>query len=253
VRGAVLVILPCAAWLAFHVPLASQARPLPAPEPFYAQIKENLARADREQHRYAYRERRSEVHSNPFGKIGTDGTLLYDVRPGAELGLYHRRLIERDGKALTNEKSELLDRRNRGKANPSIEDVVATLEFHLKGRESVGGRDHIIIEFRPKQDADPRTRQGKIAQAFKGTVWVDEASREVARVEATSIDSLSYGFGLVARLGEGTRATLIRERIDSSVWLPTSIRLVGEGRALLLRKLRVDFVVEWFDYKRTLD
>jgi hypothetical protein len=37
-----------------------------------------------------------------------------------------------------------------------------------------------------------------------------------------------------------------------TVWLPTSIRLSGEGRALLLRKLDIQFFVEWFDYKKTL-
>ena len=51
------------------------------------------------------------------------------------------------------------------------------------------------------------------------------------------------------RLGEGTHVKVVREPVDS-VWLPTSIRLMGEGRALLFRKLNVDYFVEWFDYKR---
>ena len=98
-----------------------------------------------------------------------------------------------------------------------------------------------------------RKSQGKIAKVFRGSAWIDEATHEVMRVEATSIDSLSYGLGFVARLGEGTKATLSRERIDSSVWLPTSIRLTGDGRALLFRKLNIDYVIEWFNYKRVLE
>lgn len=235
------------------LPVSSGQRPLPEAEAFYADVRENLARSDREQYRYAYRERRSEVHTNPFGKIGTDGKVLFDVKPGEELGLYYRQLIERDGKPVSNEKRELLDRRERGKGNPSIQDVVATLEFHIKGRETLAGRDAIVIEFAPRKDAKPKTRQGKMAKVFKGTVWVEESSREVMKVEAVSVDTLSYGLGLVARLGEGTRATLTREPVDASLWLPTSIKLSGEGRALLLRKLKIDFVVEWFDYRRTLN
>jgi hypothetical protein len=214
-------------------PVQGQARPLPSSEVFYPAVVSNLAKSDREQFRYAYRERRSEVHTNPFGRIGTGGLALYDVTPGKELGIYQRRLIERDGKTVTDEKPEIIDRRNRGKSNPSIDDVINTLDFTIRAREVMSGRDTIIIDFAPKKESSPKTRQGKIAKAFRGSAWVDEETHEVIRVEATSIDSISYGLGFVARLGEGTRATLSRERIDSSLWLPTSIRLTGDGRALL--------------------
>src|SRR6187401_229587 len=112
----------------------SPERPLPPPQTFYLAVVANLAKADREQYRYAYRERRSEVHSNPFGKIGTGGLVLYDVTPGKELGIYHRRLIERDGKPVAEQTTEVLDRRNRGKSNPSIDDVIATLDFTIRAR-----------------------------------------------------------------------------------------------------------------------
>ena len=232
--------------------LRAQTRPLPAPEPFLEEVRENLARSDREQYRYAYRERRSDLHTNPFGRLGTDGMLLYEVKPGEELGLYFKQLIERDGQPVTDEKQERVDRRNRPEENRSVHDVVATLEFELAGRELRDGRDHVVVSFGPKKDARPRTRQGKMAKVFKGTVWIDEAAREVARVEATAIDNLSYGWGIVARLNDGTRITMVREPIDSGVWLPTSIRLIGEGRAILFRKLKLDFSIEWFDYKRVL-
>jgi len=229
----------------------SQGKPLPEGDAFYEEVRANLARSDREQYRYAYRERRSELHTNPFGRIGTGGLLIFDVVPGPELGIYHRRLVERDGKPVTNQKLEVIDRRARGTGNRSIDDVVATLEFSVRGRETHGGRDTIVVDFAPKKDAKPKTRQGKIAKVFKGSVWIDEASREVMRVDAISTDSMSYG-GFIARLGEGTRAQLERERVGA-VWLPTSIRLTGDGRALLFRKLNVDYVIEWVDYRRVLD
>jgi hypothetical protein len=254
--GGALLVSPALARVdAKYFPLASQAvpsRPLPAPEPFFAAVRENLARADSEEFRYAYRERRSEVHTNPFGKIGTGGTVTYEVTPAREIGVYERRIIERDGRpvAVADQKTETLDRRQRGKSNPSIDDVIATLEFKMRGRERLGARECIVVDFSPKKDASPKTRQGKIAKVFKGTVWIDEAAREVVRAEATSIDEMSYGLGLVARLNKGTHAVLVREPIDSTIWLPTSVVLKGEGRAMLFRKLNVDFVVEWFNYKR---
>jgi hypothetical protein len=230
--------------------LRGQERPLPVAEPFYAAVRANLARSDKEQYRYAYRERRSEVHTNPFGRLGTDGSALYQVTPGDEYGLYRRVLVERDGKPLTGEKPETIDRRGRSSdTNPAIDDVVETLTFRVSRRESSGGRDLIVVQFEPKRDAKPRTRQGKLAKAFKGAVWVDERTNEVVRVDATAITSLDYGLGILAWLKEGARVRVAREPIDT-IWLPTSIRLNGEGRALLVRKLDVDYFIEWFDYRR---
>jgi len=230
--------------------ILGQERVVSMADPFFAAVRNNLSRSDREQYRYAYHERRSDVHTNPFGKIGTDGSLLYQVTPGDEYGIYHRLLIERDGKALSNESRETIDRRGRSDTNPAVDDVVATLSFQIMGHETSGGRSLMLLGFSPKPDAKPRTRQGKLAKSFKGTIWIDEQAREVVRVEATTIDSISYGLGVVARLGEGTKVKVVREPVDT-VWLPTSIRLIGEGRALLVRKLNVDYSVEWFDYKRS--
>jgi hypothetical protein len=162
--------------------------------------------------------------------------------------------VARDGDPVSGEKRETVDRRGRSGTSSSVDDVVATLEFSPPRRETAEGRDMIAVDFTPKRDARPQTRQGKLAKVFAGTIWVDEAAMEVARVEAASIDSISYGLGFVARLSEGTQVELRRERVDESIWLPTSIRVKGRGRAMLfIRRLNVDYVIEWFDYRRMLE
>jgi len=108
----------------------------------------------------------------------------------------------------------------------------------------------VVVTFTPKPNARPSTRQGRTAQKFTGTIWVDEAALEVMRVEAKSIEDITYGGGLVASLGEGTTATVTRRRIAGDVWMPTELTLDGQGRAVLFRKLVVDYAIEWFDYRR---
>ena len=96
----------------------------------------------------------------------------------------------------------------------------------------------------------PETRQGRIAQKFAGTVWIDEARMEVMRLEAKAIDDISFGYGLIARLSEGTVATLTRRRIDGDLWLPTQLTIKGRGRAAVFRSLVIDFKADWYDYRR---
>jgi hypothetical protein len=229
---------------------STQQRDLPDEEPFFTAVRENMARSNREQHRYAYKERRTELHTNPFGRLGTGDVVLYDVTPGPEPTVTFRRLLEKDGKPVANAKPERQERKVR--AGPSsVEDIVAALTFAIDRREMVEGRRMIVVRFQPHPDARPQTREGKLARAFKGLIWVDEAALEVTKVEATAIDDMSYGFGLMAKLNKGGVVTLIRERIDDRIWLPTSIKFKGNGRALLMiRKLNIDFAVEWFDYRR---
>jgi hypothetical protein len=242
----IAILLACAA-----LPLAAQSpRPLPDRSTFFRATQDNLARSQREQSRYAYKERRTELKTNPFGKIGTDGVRVYDVTPGPQAGVVLRTLLEKDGITVADAKPERQERRARAERRSSIDDIVATLNFEIARRESIGGRDAIVVTFAPKPEAKPQTREGRLAKIFRGTIWVDEAAQEVTRAEATAIDDMTYGFGLIARLNAGTKVTLVRERVDESVWLPTSIRFLGDGRALLFRKLNVDYAIEWFDYRR---
>jgi hypothetical protein len=255
--GAVLVVAALFV-VAFHLlpsssDLLAQSAPLPDHEAFFAAARENMSRSQREQQFYAYKERRTELHTNPFGKIGTSGTNTYDVQPGPQPGTWQRRLLEKDGKPVADapiEKQEpRTGRRSGGQGRSRLDDVVATLEFQMRRRETIDGRAAIVVEFSPRPQARPQTREGRMAKIFKGTIWVDEAAREVIRVEATAIDDLSYGLGLVAKLNEGTTVKLTREPVDS-IWMPTSIRFAGQGRAMIFRKLNVDYQIDWFDYRR---
>jgi hypothetical protein len=242
------IVLSLASLQAQQPPLALP--PLPEPEPFFAAARENLARAGQVQDRFAYKERRTELHMNPFGKLGTGGVRVQEVTPGSEPGVFFRRLLERDGGPVADATPERFERRRRPQGRSSIEDTVSVLRFEVSRRERVGGRDQIVITFEPKEGAKPQTREGRLARVLKGTIWVDEVEREVVRVEATAMDDVSYGLGVIARLRKGAVMSLTRDRVDDQAWLPTSLRFSGEGRAMLFRKLTVNHVIEWYDYRR---
>lgn len=226
------------------------AQPLPDAQAFFEHVRANMARSQRQQHRYAYHERRSDVHTNPFGKLGTDGESVYEVVPLPDGTAAQRRLIERDGKPVagtTSERMRLPAVREGG--SRSLDDIVRNLAFSIAGRGTFNGHPAIVVSFEPRPNVGATTRQGRIARAFKGTIWVDEMAGEVEHVEATAIDDISFGFGLVARVGRGATVRADRRPVDGGIWLPTAVRFQGDGRAMLFRKLDVDFAVDWFDYR----
>src|SRR5215208_5822546 len=93
--------------------LGAQRRDLPDEEPFFNAVRENMVRANRDQFRYAYKERRTELHTNPFGRLGTGDVLLYEVTPGPSPSVTFRTLLAKNGEPVPNSKPEKQERRVR--------------------------------------------------------------------------------------------------------------------------------------------
>ena len=69
--------------------------------PFLSAARDNLGRSQRVQHKYGYKERRGELHTNPFGRLGSgEGTSTWEVTPTPDGAANLRRLIEREGKMI---------------------------------------------------------------------------------------------------------------------------------------------------------
>jgi hypothetical protein len=238
--------------LLFQVAGARPSRPLPDPKPFFDAVRANLARSQDEQNRFAYKERRTELDFNPFGRLGTGETRVISVTPIEGGAAVTRQLLERDGKPVTNSVPTRRDVRRSERGRSVVDDVAAMLEVAIDHRDMLDGRDAIVLTFKPRKDAKPRTREARLARGFAGQIWIDEQAREVARVNATAVDDLSFGYGVLGRLNEGATVTVRRQPIDANLWLPVSIRFNGEGRALLFRKLTINFALDWFDYRRVL-
>lgn len=242
-----------AAVLALQSVTAADLRPLPDREPFFEAVRANLARSQTAQNAFAYKERRTELKLNPFGRMGTGETRVIAVTPIEGGKALTRQLIERDGKPVTDSPPSRREVRMTERGRSVVDDVAATLDVQIDRRDRFEGRDAIVARFTAKRDAKPRTREGRLARGFAGEIWIDEVAKEVVTVQATAVDDLTYGFGMLGRLNEGAKVTVRRQRIDGDLWLPVSIRFNGEGRALLyLRRLTIDFALDWFDYRRVM-
>jgi hypothetical protein len=240
-----------AAWL-IQTAAPRDARPLPESAAFLEAVRINLERSQDDQRLFAYKERRTELNLNPFGRLGTAGERVREVTPVDGGSAVTIRLLERDGKPVTDSTPVRRPMRMSTRGRTVVDDVAATLDVSINRRDRLDGRDAIVAVFKAKRDADPKTREGRIARNFSGEIWIDEQSKEISRIEAKATDDVVFGYGMLARLNKGASVTVRREPIESNLWLPVSMRFDGEGRALLFRKLTINFAVDWFDYRRAL-
>jgi hypothetical protein len=217
---------------------------------------------------YTFTERHTERHLDDAGKIKKLASAVYEVYPSPEPGHTYRRLIEQDGRPLTAGELAREDRKQdekeartsarlaaaqeerRRREAEAIEEVFRAFDFALAGREMLDGRSSIVVTFRPRPGARATTKAGKILEKFAGRAWVDEEDRQLVRVEASLVDDLSFGLGILAKLKKGATASLVRRKVNDEIWLPAEARFAGKARILLVKAVSLDALSQYSDYRK---
>jgi hypothetical protein len=257
-----------------HLFGAASERPLPEKDQFVAEVRARL-RSDRAlQANYTFVERRQEIEVSKLGKVSANVTKTYEVYPSADPGFTYKRLIAVNGKAIpadelarNDEKhrkdleraaassSERAKRqqdveRNRREEREAIDELFRVYDIHLVGRETLAGYPTIVGTLDPRADYQPRSDDGRMMKRFRARVWVHEFEYQLVKIDLESVEDVTIGWGLLARLRKGAKVTLQRTKVNDEVWLPASLHVVGTGRTLIFRGFKIDSLTEWMDYKK---
>jgi hypothetical protein len=85
---------------------------------------------------------------------------------------------------------------------------------------------------------------------FAVRAWISETDHELVRVDAEAIQTLSIGFGLLARIHKGTRLSFERRKVNGEAWLPARSSYAGSARVGLVRTLRRQGISEYSSYRK---
>jgi hypothetical protein len=120
-------------------------------------------------------------------------------------------------------------------------------EFRLFGDGTLDGRSVFIIDATPRQGYQARSGTAKVFRSLKGRFWVDQQDRQIVKVEAEVIETISLGLFLV-RVAKGSHATLELTSIRDGVWLPDRLEVFGSARLGLLKALRIEQTTHYSRY-----
>jgi hypothetical protein len=175
------------------------------------------------------------------------------------------KLVRKDGKDLTPDQARKeQDRVNKevvkisqpGYSNTEDKDDITVsrllqiVSFSRPRRVSLNGRDTIAFDFAGDQHAKTHGRNEDALKKVSGTVWIDEADREVSRMSATLDENYHVGFGLLASVAKGSNVVFDQALIRNEAWLPTAITLHLQARALLVAGIRADVNIHFDQYKK---
>lgn len=259
--------------------LSAQERSLPDKDAFLAEVRTHLQTDQALQSSYTYIETRREQKLDEQGSVTEESVKVFESSPGLPGERRWERLIEEDGTPVPAAELARQDRERQKKAQEiarrmagdprkeharqvraweeyqrenaaMVDDIFRVFDIALAGRQTIDGHETIAFRLTPREDASPRTREGGMMRRFVVDAWVSERDYELVRLRAEAIDTVSIGFGLLARIHEGARFAFERRKVNGEVWLPLSSSYSGTARVGLIKTLRRGGSSEYSNYRK---
>ena len=153
-------------------------------------------------------------------------------------------------KAETPEQREkqAAERRKRNAERESwYKEAPEALDYKLAGEDTLDGRKMLIVAFSPHPGYHPKNLWSRVLEKMTGKIWVDPEESEIARAEAGLSGDVTIGWGLVARINQGSHFTLTRSRAAPHVWL-TGKQTASYSARIVFKTIRGESTTEFSDF-----
>lgn len=264
-----LPIFSLAAFLLALLPalptLAQQAAspPLPEVRQLMKEVHEHQKQLEKVRENYTYSDSVTTQEIDSDGKVKKTETEEWEefFVNGHQIG----RKVKKDGKPLEgNELDKETERvtkevekaQNTPSDKPmdgqeiSIGRLLEIMDVRNPRREVYRGRPTIVFDFVGRKDAKTHGLAEDASKKLQGTMWVDEADRQVAHLDVAFDDNFHVGGGIVANVQKGSNFHFDQAQVNSEIWLPTGAEVTMLARVLLVKNLRQHITARSYDYKR---
>ncbi len=166
-------------------------------------------------------------------------------------------LNEHEQQKETERVTKLVEKAEKTPSDQSLEGpsirisrILEIMDITNARREMYRGRAAIVFDFVGRKDAKTHGLAEDASKKLKGTIWVDEADREVAHADVSFIDNFHVAGGLLANVQKGSNFHFDQAPVEGQFWLPTGGEGMMQARVLLLKNMREHFTERDYDYKR---
>jgi hypothetical protein len=166
-------------------------------------------------------------------------------------------LTGHDGEKETERVTKLVEKAEKLPPDKPLEGQVISVSRLLEimnvlheRRESYHGRPAIVFDFVGRKDAHTHGLAEDASKKLQGTVWIDEADRQVAHVDVAFDDNFHVAGGVVANIQKGSNFHFDQALVNGEIWLPTGAEGTVQARVLLVKGFHQHFTERDYDYKR---
>lgn len=262
-----------------HPAVQKSQEDLPDVNTFMQNVMENLRSDYLLQNRYTFDMRQAKLKRDKNGDLQEVESNEYEVHPSLDRELTYSRHVAKNGKRLSPKDIEKQDREHnkkleklakklekegidrdvyflqlenteRQKESRTIQEVPRIYDIAIIGRETIAGHEAIQIEFHPRPDYKPFSRETKLLTKLAGKAWFSEQDYQLIKLNVEFIDNLTFVWGLLARLHKGSSIFLQRQYVNDEIWLPAELRVEGTARVLLVKKITINTINKFSNYKK---
>ena len=237
-------------------------KPIPDANALMKEVQERQLKMDEVRENYTYHRIRRVEELDSKGDIKKTTTQEREVFyvNGHQIG----RLIAKDGEPLTGAEEKSEQERVRklsetwAKRPPAygkgggvnlIVMVLSVAEASNPRREEIRGRSTLVFDFKGDRTAEAHSLQEKAARKIEGTVWIDEADRQVARLEVEFYENFRVAGGLLASIQKGSVIKIGLSPIGDGLWMQTENEQHMNVR-VMVKGVRENVSMKSYDFKR---
>ena len=156
---------------------------------------------------------------------------------------------EKDEKKVAQRRAEREKKKAEGDESTDISTFLKACEFVSPRRETLGGRETIVFDFRPRTGFKPKNSEESLIAKLIGVVWIDPIDKQVIRLEARLAEGFKMAGGLLVSLKPGAALVMEQTRMVQGVWLPKLAQINLSVKVLLFGGGDYNKTIEWSDYK----
>jgi hypothetical protein len=127
--------------------------------------------------------------------------------------------------------------------------VLSVADVSNPRRVDLNGRSTLVFDFKGDKRAEAHGMQENGAKKLEGSVWVDEADRQVAKLEVEFYDNFRIAGGLLASIQKGTVMKVEQSPIGEGLWMQTESDQHMNMR-VIVKGVHENTLVKNFDFKR---
>jgi hypothetical protein len=140
-------------------------------------------------------------------------------------------------------------RKKEEKTRGPVREIPDAFHFRLAGEEKIDGVDTWVIEGTPRPGFRPKAQMAFFFPKVRGKLWITKADDRWVRVEAESIDTISFGL-ILARVAKGATIRIDQVRVNEEVWLPRRIDVAANARLAIFKVWRGRLEYTYDKYRR---
>jgi len=173
---------------------------------------------------------------------------------GQPLTAEQRAADEARMKKLVEDASERAKRDKRAKDDEDkltqmLKAIPDAFIFKYDGEEN----GQVRLTFFPNPHYTAPNRELQVFRSLGGKMWIDRASRRLARMDGALFEDVTFGWGLLGRLNKGGTFSVVQSQVADDHWEVVSLDVRMSGHAVIFKSINVKQSQRLTDFRRMSD